>query len=60
MARGRPTPIERAELPPRLRLMIEEAIETLIILLDEIDGDPDDEEDTPGEAEPDREAEVGW
>ena len=42
------------EFRPGMRRLIEDAIESLILLLDEIDGDPDGEDD--GSAEPS----LGW
>ena len=49
------------ELPPAFRHLVEEAIECLLLVLDELDGDPDREE--PGALEitrDDDEPSLGW
>jgi hypothetical protein len=44
---------------PGMRALIADAIESLILLLDEIDGDAEHEEDADFEAEPDLEPSLG-
>jgi len=55
--RGRCAPTTLLELTPSMRGLIEDAIESLVLLLDEIDGDPDEEDhreddEQDGSAEP--------
>lgn len=54
--RARPAPRVFVEFRPPMRTMIEDAIESLLLLLDEIDGDADFEgepfEEDPAELEP--------
>lgn len=45
---------------PTMRGLIENVIEDLILLLDEIDGDPDQEDDDPTEPGEDGEPSLGW
>ena len=44
---------------PAMRMLIADAIESLILLLDEIDGDAEHEQDTDFEGEPDLEPSLG-
>jgi hypothetical protein len=44
---------------PAMRMLIADAIESLILLLDEIDGDSDHKEDADFEGEPDIEPSLG-
>jgi hypothetical protein len=64
MTNARTTTRPKAKRPPRvfdakLRARIEAAVERMIAALDATDGDPDVEEDDPGEAEPDGEPGLG-
>ena len=55
---GRPEP-QIVVFTPAMRTLIADAIESLILLLDEIDGDVEHEEDADFENEPDMERSLG-
>ena len=55
---GRPEP-QIVVFTPAMRTLIADAIESLILLLDEIDGDVEHEEDADFENEPDMEPSLG-
>ncbi|MDI9846544.1 hypothetical protein QM467_00570 [Rhodoblastus sp. 17X3] len=58
-AMNSPTPRTFIEFRPGMRRLIEDAIESLILLLDEIDGDDDFEEEPDREDDLDEEDESG-
>ncbi len=57
---SRPDPTAFLAITPSLRSRLETAIEHLLALLDELDGDPDLEEGGDHEADSELEPNIGW